>query len=436
MKKLRQATVLALAGLLAVSMAACGGSTGSSSAPEAAPSGDAPAAESSEAAAPAASGEAVQLDVWHYFSLQDGDRFKEFCEQYDAENDNVTVAVTYVLREDLLKQYTMGAVSGELPDIGMIDNPDHASFAAMGVFEDITEQLAASGDKDKFFEGPMKSCVYEERVYGLPHNSNCLALFINNTMLQEKGLTAPTTWDELMAASEALTDPANGVYGMSMCARNDEEGTFQFMPWFLSAGGDISDLSSENTVRALDYLKELVDKGYMSQDVINWRQSDVVTQFVNGKSAMMLNGPWNVPVIAQDAPDMDYSVVLVPKDEKFASVLGGENFAVCKGAPLQEAYDMLHWLCSEQVMADFCEAAGKFPPRSDSMALKTVWTEDPVYSVFGSQMEYAMPRGPHPRWPEVSTAISTAMTEVLTGVKSSQDALNEAAATYESIMNS
>ena len=379
--------------------------------------------------------EPIQLDVWHYFSAQDGDRFAEFCARYDEEHPEVTVKVTFVSREDLMKQYTMGAISGELPDVGMVDNPDHAAFAAMGVFEDITDLLEESGDRDKFFEGPLKSTIYEDRVYGLPHNSNCLALFVNNDMFAEKGLTPPTTWDELLACCEALKDNAtDGFFPFAMSAKNDEEGTFQFMPWFISAESSIEDLSGANTVRGLEFLKSMVDKGYMSKDVINMSQADANSRFMNGLCAMQLNGPWNVPTIAQDAPDLNYSVTLVPKDKKYASVLGGENFGVCVGAPKKEAYELLHWLCSEQVNADFAEQAGKFPVRSDSIALKNIWTEDPIYKVFGEQLEYAMPRGPHPRWPEVSKCVSGALNNVLTGAMSAQDALNQAAAQYQEIM--
>lgn len=429
---------LLLAAIMAVSMTACGGST--------APADSAPASETpqssaapSESAAPeastAASGDKVALDVWHYFTGEKEVATLQGLLQKHAEDAGVDVTVTYVTREDLLKQYTMGALSGELPDVGMVDNPDHASFAAMGVFQDITDLLDATGDKEKYFEGPLKSCTYEGRIYGLPNNSNCLAFFINNTMFEEKGLTPPTTWDEMLTVSEQLGDLGSGVYPFAMSAMNDEEGTFQFMPWFISAGGSLDNLAGAETVHALDFLKTMIDKGYMSQDVINFKQSDVTTQFINGLAAMMLNGPWVVPTIEADAPDLDYSVVLVPKDQKYASVLGGENFAVCAGAPLQESFELLHYLCSEQVAADFCAGASKFPPRSDSITLKDVWTDDPVMKVFGEQLEYAMPRGPHPRWPEISKAMSTALTESLTGVKSPQDALNEAAATYDKIMS-
>lgn len=434
MKKTRIIVMLLVISMLALGLAACanGGAT-TSDTTKANNSGDTTAGTTAGTTA-APSGDVVKLDLWHYFSAADGVVFDDFVKKFNDATPEVQVTSTFVSREDLMKQYTMGAVSGELPDIGMVDNPDMASFITMGVYEDITAQVDAWGEKDMFFEGPLKSCTQDGKIYGLPHNSNCLALFYNKTMLAAAGVEVPTTWDELAAACEKLTQ--DGVYGLAISAVKNEEGTFQFIPWFLSSNGDIADLGGANTVKALTYLTDLVNNGYMSKDIINWTQGDAKAQFEGGKAAMMVNGPWQVPVLAEEAPDLDYGVALVPKDAKYASVLGGENFGICTGADVDAGFKFLSFIMSADNSADFCELAGKFPPRSDSMEKKPIWTEDPIYSVFGEAMQYAMPRGPHPRWPEISDAMSTAMHESFTGTKTPQQALTDAAAKVDVLLNS
>ena len=57
-----------------------------------------------------------------------------------------------------MKQYTIGAVSGELPDIGMVDSPDMASYISLGVFEDISEYVDDWEDLEQFYPGPLASC--------------------------------------------------------------------------------------------------------------------------------------------------------------------------------------------------------------------------------------------------------------------------------------
>ena len=72
---------------------------------------------------------------------------------------DIYVIPTFVSREELMKQYTIGAVSGELPDIGMVDSPDMASYISLGVFEDITSYLEGWEDLEQFYAGPLSSCM-------------------------------------------------------------------------------------------------------------------------------------------------------------------------------------------------------------------------------------------------------------------------------------
>ena len=80
---------------------------------------------------------AEELTLWHYFDASaDAQAIIDFCNEYNELQDEVYIVPTYVSRQELMNQYTIGAVSGELPDIGMVDSPDMASYISLGVFED------------------------------------------------------------------------------------------------------------------------------------------------------------------------------------------------------------------------------------------------------------------------------------------------------------
>lgn len=148
----------------------------------------------------------------------------DFNEQYP----NVKVNVTYLSREQWQKNYTLGAVSGELPDIGWVDGPETAGWIQMGILQDITDEFAAWEESSHYLAGPLKGCIWEDRQYAIPTNSNCLALWYDKDMLDAAGVEVPTTWDELVVAAEKLT--TDNVKGFAMCLRNDEQGTFRFSP--------------------------------------------------------------------------------------------------------------------------------------------------------------------------------------------------------------
>ena len=133
------------------------------------------------------------------------------------------------------------------PTWSRIDNPVVPSFSAQGVLEDLTDLVAESDmvKPDNYFEGPWNSVLWEDRIYGVPRDSNTLALYYNADMFREKGLdpdNPPKTWSELMAAAEKLRDPEKNVFGFGFCALQSEEGPFQWLPFLYQNGGSIEEL--------------------------------------------------------------------------------------------------------------------------------------------------------------------------------------------------
>lgn len=373
-----------------------------------------------------------QITFWHYMSEdKEGKYVNEAVSEFNNSQNDVYVTAQYLPRAELMKQYTIGVVSGELPDCGMVDNPDHNSYASMGVFEDITDRYKAWPEAN-FLEGSLNSCYYEGKLYGLPWGNNCLGLFYNRELLSAAGVEVPTTWSELETACEKLTK--DKVKGLAISAIGNEEGTFQYMPWLLSSGGSVTDLVSEGSKKSMSYLQGLIEKGYISRECVNWTQADAEKQFASGQAAMMINGPWQFASLEQDAPGLDYRVAKVPRadDGVYASVLGGENLAVCKGANVEAAWKFLTWLSSKEKSQEICKAIGRFSPRSD-VDIQVMFADDPLNSVFAEVMPDAQSRGPSPDWPEISTAIYTAQQEVFTGQKDVDAAMTAAQAKIDKI---
>ena len=376
--------------------------------------------------------EPTEITFCHYMSEDKEGKFvNEAIEEFNNSQDEVHVTAQYLPREELMKQYTIGVVSGELPDCGMVDNPDHASYASMGVFEDITD-LYNSWDEADFMEGSINSCYYDDKLYGLPWGNNCLGLFYNKSMLEEAGVEVPTTWSELEAACEKLTTDTSK--GLAISAIGNEEGTFQYMPWLLSAGGSVDNLTSDESKESMTYLKDLMDKGYISKECINWTQADAEKQFASGQAAMMINGPWQFSGLSDDAPDLEYGVAKVPKadDGDYASVLGGENVAICKGANVEASWKFLTWITSKEESAKICEAIGRYSPRAD-VDVQEMYKDDPLNATFAEILPTAESRGPSPVWPEISEAIYSAEQEVLSGQKDVDTAMSDAQAKIDAL---
>lgn len=373
---------------------------------------------------------AKEVVFWHYFTSVNGETIQKFVEEYNKMQDDVTIRLEFLPRNELLKQLTIGLVSGQLPDMVFIDNPDHASFSAMGLFADITDRVNA-WEQGKFLEGTINSTKYNGRIYGLPHASNTLALYYDIDMLEEAGVEPPKTWEELKIAAAKLTKGSRK--GLAFSAIKSEEGTFQMLPFFLSAGANIDNLYSPEGIKALTFLTDLVNEGYVSKEVLNWVQGDVEKQFLSGNAAMIINGPWIKPNLEKNAPEKNWGVTKIPADKVYASTLGGENIAIIsKSKYIDECWEFLKWFLAKENNIEFCKAVGRFSPRSD-VSPEEVWADDEIMQVFADQMQYAQPRGPHPKWPEISDAIITAVQESITGVKKPEQALADAQAKIKEI---
>ena len=385
---------------------------------------NAPVTSEAKEAEPAA---AREVEIWYYWeTIKHQEALDYLIENYNQSQSDVTVSAKYVPFADFKKQLSIGATADELPDIVIIDSPDHAAYATMGIFADLTGRF----DTSSYYEGPVASCTIDGKLYGVPADVNCLGLYYNKDMLEAANIEVPTTWEELKSAAVALTK--DNVTGLAFCSLPNEEGTFNFAPWLWSTGATSYDINNENGIRALTFVKDLVDAGAMSKECINWTQGDVMNQFISGNVAMMVNGPWQIPTMRAEAPDLNWDVTLIPKDSQFASVIGGENFAVIAGGNEEDALTFLEYLTAKEQIEYLMVAMGNIAP--DKSIADQQFTDDPIMQKFAEQMEYAQARGPHADWPSISNAISQAFNEVITGTKTPADAAAAAQATIDGIV--
>ncbi|MCO5212717.1 MAG: sugar ABC transporter substrate-binding protein [Caldilinea sp.] len=396
-------------------------------APAAAPAGGGAAPAEGAAAAPAGGG--ATLTWWDYMGeagSANGEAVMDQVAKYNAAQSAVTVERTFVPFGDLKQKLLQGAAAGQLPDLVIIDNPDHSSFASLGVLADITDPITAWGKSSDYFPGPWDSTVYQGKNYGIPDNSNCLVQWQNKAFTEPAGITAPTNWDELRAAAAALTEGER--FGIALSGVKTEEGTFQWLPFLWMTGEDLATLDSDGGRAAMQLWVDLVQNGNMSPGILNWTQGDVKDQFVNGLAALMVNGPWQIPVLKSDSPDLNWEVAVLPAEKQGASILGGENMAIVKStSSFDDAWDLLIWRQEPENLKEYLVQAGKLPSLA-TLATDEAWTTDPVIKVFMDQLQVAKPRNYGPKYPEISNAVQEMMQAAVSGQKPVDAAVAEAAA--------
>ncbi|WP_237771226.1 ABC transporter substrate-binding protein [Kribbella sp. ALI-6-A] len=402
-----QRITAALAGATALSLAlaGCGDSGGTSS----------------------SSGEAVtSLSILDYYNNEPDKSLVQKGLDACATKLGVTLQRETVPGADLIPKVLQQASSKTLPDVLMLDNPDVQQIAATGALAPLND-LGVSADG--FTQGIVDATSHDGKLYGLAPVVNTIALFYNTKLLAEAGIQPPKTWDELRAAAKKLTKP--GRYGIAFNANATYEGAWQFLPAMWTNGGDETDLTSPQVAEALQLWVDLVTSGSASKSVINWTQGDVKDQFVAGKAAMMVNGPWNIPSL-NESPQVKWDVVQFPVNKPGQTPiapLGGEAWTVPLNkdeAKQQKAADFVKCLSSDDNELAWAKARFTVPTRT---ALGPQYVKEvPSMKAFSEQVANARSRTGKlgEKWPDAAKVIYQAIQLALTGQASAQDAFKKA----------
>ena len=387
----------------------------------------------SATAVTASAADKKEVVIWDYFETDaQKEMIQSLLDGFNASQDEYEATHVYVPFSDYEKQLTLGIASGELPDLVILDGCSMASFIQLGLFGDISD---ADINWDEYIEGPLESTMMDGKHYGIPFATNCTALYYNKDMFDAAGIDYPdenTTWDEFHEMAKALTK--DGVYGFGNAATNTDEGTFQCLQWIYTAGGSYTDI--EDGVDAYKLMQEMIEDGSWTKECVNWTQSDVNNNFMAGNLAMQQNGPWQIPGIETNAPDLNYGVTVLPKkdadSEQATSILGGENMGVVNKDDTSGAEAFLKYYDQTDVMVDAMKQYGSYPPKTEA-AKDSYWTDDPIQKAFLTQIDTSIPRGPSASWPSYSSAIQTGFQEVMTSAKTPEQAAKDTQAAVDAV---
>ncbi|WP_458117231.1 sugar ABC transporter substrate-binding protein [Arthrobacter sp. D2-10] len=325
-------------------------------------------------------------------------------------------------------KFLQAASSKTTPNLIVLDNPSVARFADVGL---LVDNEASGLDTADVLPNVLAAGQLDGKTYGSSLGSNTLALFYNKDLLSAAGVQPPTNWEELKAAAVALS--TGDVKGLGFSASGSEEGTFQFLPFFWGAGASLEDISSPEAVEALTLWVDLVQSGAASEANVNTNQQDVRDQFLAGKLGMMVNGTWQLSAL--DEAGLNYGVIPLPakNGEAAPSPLGGEFIeVVVADAEMQELStefaqcmidpaNLTEWAAGQSYIMPYPDAAAD-QATADSALVP--WVEA-ITAAQGRTAELGV------AYPETSKALYTAIQEALTGSKTPQAALDDAAASLE-----
>lgn len=241
-----------------------------------------------------------------------------------AEHPDIQVDLEVQSWENINNVVRTKVQAGEAPDILNIDA--FSGFATDGLLypaADVVSEDTLADFQDSF----AANAELDGTMYGLPLIASTRALFYNEDLLAQAGITEPpSTWDELLTAAKAVNALGGGVYGYGMPLGN-EEAQAETSVWTFGAGGDWSDggeltvLTPEN-LEGVQMMQRMVEENATQPDPGATQRTPMLNVFTQGQIAMAVGLPPTIGQIEEDNPDLNYGTAPIPTKDGSPVTLG------------------------------------------------------------------------------------------------------------------
>lgn len=397
-----------------------------------------------------ANGEGQTLSVWIMKGTNpDATAFYDEVSAAFEEETGAKVEIEEVQWADAHDRFVTGIAGGTTPDIAETGTTWTAEFADAGALVPLDEYVdAEDGLRDDLVEGLAVAGTYDEELYGMPWYAGVRSLVYRADIFEELGLAAPTTWDEIVSAGEAIK--AAHPEMMAFPVPGDAE--FQVYPWVWGAGGEIatqdggewtSELDGAESQEGIQFYTDLATAhGFSSAGATTWKETDLNDAFAQGNVAMMLSGSWTPASLLEANPDLEGKIgaaVIPGKDGGIApSVLGGSHLSVFNTTENADlAWEFVKMMTTGEFAEKWAAQTGYFPGVASAME-EALASTDPLVAPFAEQMVEggaSVPVTPNFGAVQAKKTTNAMLQSILSGQKDVATATKDAAAEMTELLN-
>ena len=351
----------------------------------------------------------VELTYWQYEFESKVDVVDTLIEQFEAENPGITVEQQTFPYDAFQQQVAAAVPAGEGPDVVNLFYGWLPAWADAGYLIPLPEETFDPAAIEGDFIPTVQAARYEDAYWGLPTAVRNLALFYNQDMLEEAGITEPpATWDEFVTVARQLTVGENGRY--------------ERIGYGVAPDGQDHNLIREVLVRqygGVPYSEDNTQVTYNSPEgkeafafYTSWATDDPigVANFVPGGSsgsaagyrtgflaeriAMVIDGSFAIDTFSEAG--FNWSVAELPVLEEGGTRANFSSFWMNGLTPqaeespetLEAASLFLEFLTSEAAMQTWLTEVGELPARA-ALAEDPALAKDPVYGPFIRALPYS-----------------------------------------------
>ena len=376
---IKKPLALLLAAGMTLGLAACGNdSQGNSESP--APGGETGGSSSG----------AVELNLWSFNvgGFAEASNWEPIIAAFNEQNPDIKITVTPINYQDGDQKLTSAITAGTGPDI-IFEGPERivGNYAREGLMVDLSD-LWETGGSD-IAEGISSVSQLDGTYYMYPLSVAAHCMAINYEAFEAAGAlqyideeTRTWTTDNFVKAMEAVRDAAAAgtininTPGIIYCgAQGGDQGTRAlvnnlYSDYFVNEDGTAYTANSENNVKALKLLQDMVNNGSMSANA-SFAAADELQAFANQTCAVSFC--WNYANYTQYAAQTQFTpfAMAFPSDDgkpelEMAGPYGFGVFNNKDEAKIEAAKKFVQFVCDDQTVGvEAVKATGFFPVHSD-----------------------------------------------------------------------
>ena len=294
---LKKALALAMAGIMALSFAACGGQSAS---------GDGQATGEKKT---------LTVGIWGG-NDQEAAAINQVKADFEAANNCTVELKTYT---DYNTQIQADFIGKTAPDVFYVDGNMFPFYSQLGVMEPLDpEEMGV----DAYYENLIGAFTAEDgTIYCIPKDVSTLAVYYNIDLLESVGYTPediPDTYEDYFDFLTELQAKLDEKYGKNqIAAMTYNQDLSRNLPILQNGGAAVCDaegnstLASAGVVENLEFMLNFVNNGLWTTPAdlgLGWNGE----AFGTGKAVIMKEGNWVYGTLQKDYSDINFGVKAMP----------------------------------------------------------------------------------------------------------------------------
>ncbi|MFG3697314.1 ABC transporter substrate-binding protein [Micromonospora sp. NPDC047620] len=384
-----------------------------------------------------AGGDKQNVTMWIYPVIPDEATHRGFWDKqvaaFEADHPNVDVKVEifpWAKREESL---TAAIAGGKGPDVVYLIPDQLGKFGKM--IEPVDEYLPADAKAD-YLDNLREAVTQDGKMLGAPILTSANPLMCNAKVFAAAGVTEyPKTWADLLAI--APTFKAKGFDVTNYYADPNATLNQSFYPLLWQAGGDVFGADGKSVafdgpegVKALTFLKQLVDGGYVEKDLLTNIPAFEQTNVAKNKVACTWQ---HVPADVETFWGKENIKIFPPlTDVKSVGYGAVGSLSMLKGSKAKKAAgEWITFATQPSVATAYDTAGGYFSTKKSAGSL---YTQDPVNGELEKTLPSMTVGSLNEKSREVMGVLSPEIQAALIGKKTPEQALADAAKAADALL--